>query len=397
TGPFVLCSNPVNPRHDRTEVIISRPSGIVLVVLVLAMNTGCAELLFTKTAPPESLRSVELLPGVLIDTVGSTAYLMNPKGGIDAVDLSTGRLLWTSHQGAKPILVHRNLLATQAEIPDRPGALRIAVLDTRNAGKVVATADVELPAGARAFIDQRMGESFEIQSRIDREDLILSWKFFRRPVEGAAPGSSAKPGHDQAGGAFRIDLRTGEAKSLGSGEVPPRDLLPERVARKAGSGTLSTPPLPAGKVFAAAEVRTRNGRQQTILRRWERKTGNPIPDITLFDGRARALLPSANGLHLLAIRMNHPGGGDGGKYLWSIYSLETGILAGEIRNRSSASRFLLLGSILIHESPPFRQLVEGKWLEKPIRVRVVDLDTGTELWERPIRDTVFHRPYPPRG
>jgi hypothetical protein len=56
--------------------------------------------------------------GVIVDGKGSVVYLMNPGGGIDAVNLSGGAVLATTTRGAKPLLLYGDALLAQAEGKD---------------------------------------------------------------------------------------------------------------------------------------------------------------------------------------------------------------------------------------------------------------------------------------
>jgi hypothetical protein len=51
-----------------------------------------------------------LIPGGVADAQGKIGYLANPKGGIDAVDLKSGNLLWHSAAASYPLLVHEKRL-----------------------------------------------------------------------------------------------------------------------------------------------------------------------------------------------------------------------------------------------------------------------------------------------
>src|SRR5205823_4768852 len=55
-----------------------------------------------------------LLPCGVADAAGRTGYLSNPGGGIDAVDLLTGDLLWKSDEAQRPLLVVGGRLYAQA-------------------------------------------------------------------------------------------------------------------------------------------------------------------------------------------------------------------------------------------------------------------------------------------
>src|SRR3954451_11434324 len=64
-----------------------------------------------------AMDGIELRPGIVIDPDRRVAYIMNPEGGIDAVELTGGRRLWTSRAAAKPLALAEggDLLVSQAE------------------------------------------------------------------------------------------------------------------------------------------------------------------------------------------------------------------------------------------------------------------------------------------
>jgi hypothetical protein len=45
-------------------------------------------------------------PGVVVDPAAGRLYMMNPQGGIDAVEITSGKLLWTTKEAAKPLIAY---------------------------------------------------------------------------------------------------------------------------------------------------------------------------------------------------------------------------------------------------------------------------------------------------
>jgi hypothetical protein len=66
----------------------------------------------------QSALAFGLAQGVIVNGKGSVVYLMNPEGGIDAVNLSGGAVLATTTRGAKPLLLYGDALLAQAEGKD---------------------------------------------------------------------------------------------------------------------------------------------------------------------------------------------------------------------------------------------------------------------------------------
>jgi hypothetical protein len=151
----------------------------------------------------------------------------------------------------------------------------------------------------------------------------------------------------------------------------------------------------AGGVVATIQRVNDTGGQRTILRRWRLDTGEPLPDVVLFGRELTFRYPSADSRHLLASTLVETK--PQVTYLWVIFSPETGARAAEVRTPSPAAWFFISGSRLIHESPLQRRLVDGDWVEEPRKLRAIDLESGAELWNWPIRYTAYRGPYPPVG
>jgi hypothetical protein len=69
------------------------------VLACLAGLAGVAE----SAAPPQLHPSWVLLPAGATDRSGKVGYFQNPKGGIDAIDLATGEVLWQTKTVCHPV------------------------------------------------------------------------------------------------------------------------------------------------------------------------------------------------------------------------------------------------------------------------------------------------------
>jgi len=381
---------------------------LVAIVSSLFVAGTCAA---SSNAPGQSAEEVqstaspfELRSGVIIDPKRGEAYLMNPHHGIDAIALASGKLIWSTTAGAKPLTVVDDRLVAQAENPGDARVLSIVVLDAKSSGQPVFKSALPLPKGVFASIDDGLGTSFIVSintvrprsasSRVQPNSLLLLWRFSQRTISGIA--HRGPPEERQTRGAARIDLDTGRVVPLKTipepiefdgGQVPPN------LQHLAESGALPGAPQRAGQFFIASEP-TGSG-ERTTVRRWDAVSGRERANIELDPGFGVAF-PSADGQLLLA---NKPIGADATgrqNYLWSIYSLETGQRVAETRMPTSAAQFFIWRSILVYESGPYGQLIDGKWTAEPLELRAVDLKTNVEAWKVPLRDTAYHGPFPPR-
>ncbi|MGH8488405.1 MAG: hypothetical protein ACREXS_05940 [Gammaproteobacteria bacterium] len=340
----------------------------------------------------------EFRPGVIVDMSTHLAYLMNPQGGIDALDLSSGNLVWNSDKAAKPLFLCDKVLIAQARNRGRVNILRIVALNTQDIGNPVFEASFELPNEVSALIDDGLGTSFRVTARTHQDDLILSWMFYRQIITGVAPDKDTTAFDYEAAGAVRVDFKTGHVESLRPDEKPPplEPRLPGQLERLIGQGGVPTPLCRTDNLLTAIKRGGDSGEPRVTLKRWDAKTGEPLPDIPLFGPGFTFRYFSADCRHVLASKLIGSHNVDEAEYLWSIYFVETGTALAEIKNLMLAAWFFIGRSTLIHESRPRDQFVDGKQVDEPLKLRAIDFRTSRQVWERPFRDTAFRGPYPPQ-
>ena len=361
-------------------------AAVTLLSLLPGIGSGCLGATIVGSEARTAGTAFALRSGVIVDVRRAAVYLMDPRGGIDAVDLSSGTLLWTATQAAKPLWVSGHLLIAQAESGSRHSGLRIAILDTRQ-GSVVQETTVNLPEHVRASVNDGLGTSFEAVAHEDDGEVVISWRFSRRTITGVAPGPETLPEAPEARGAVRLKPETGGVEPM------PTDAL--LAAGSPGSTTGSEPSRPVGR-FQVSTERTREGTEEcVVLMRTDRESGKAVPDVTLFCGRVTVEQDSADGAHLLVSRRVEDAASAEEQYAWSIYALETGRRVAEIRHYASTAPFFVSNSVLVHEARPYDHVLDGKWIEEPLRLRAINVETGAVIWSRPLRDTTYHRPYPP--
>jgi hypothetical protein len=336
-----------------------------------------------------SRASFEFRPGVVVDQAHARAYVMSPAVAIDAVDLGSGRLLWSTRRAAKPLILAGDVLIGQAEVPDRPNTLRLVGLDVAKGGHPTFEADVDLPAGTVASIADGLGTSLRVAAWRHADAIVLPWTFSQVDVGGPPP----RDGGDHARritGTIRLDPRTGSARLLGPAETAaPPPSIPAAIAAKALPGPLWN----TGRVVATARRSVPTGKSGMTLLRWDCATGDAFPDLALFGPEYTLRYPSPDHQHLLA---STPQPGTPRPWRWRIFALDSGARVADIDMEWAGAPFFVRPGLLIHEAPLERRMVAGKVVEEPLRLRALDLASGQELWTRPIRDTAYRGPYPPR-
>jgi hypothetical protein len=331
-------------------------------LIISAMTVAAA----AAAAQPPAGGTVELRPGVVIDPERRVAYVMNPKGGIDAVGLGRGELVWHSDAAAKPLASSGDVVVAQAE-PPKPGAqsneLRVRVLDARTGQQRVAI-EHALPAGTRANVVDTAEGAFAVRARSVPTEATLAWEFVEAPRQGVPPGTfdtsgalntEQRPAPEAAQvkspsttGVVRVDLRSGRASSL-----PPGESLPSWAQRRADVPAEQRVASIAGDQFLSADGR------------------HVMTSARVADDRVLE------------------------KYEWTVFERSSGRRLGTLRDYRSNAAFIVVGSSIVYEVGPVERRTERGLVTEPLRVRAVDLSKGAEQWARAVRDTTYRGPFPP--
>jgi len=303
-------------------------------------------------AKPGAAQAASLRDGVVVDAARSIAYVMHPKGGIQAIDLQRGTSLWRSTEGERPLALSGNLLVAQAK-PGQSGELRVVALDVRQQGAVSAKAHLPMPAGIRADVSEGLQQEFQVTASPTRQGIVVAWEAQELP---------GLPGRENE----ERDRRPGvETKAAGRAERAEADSAQGAALFDLRAGRLS----PVAEAKAAI--------QRNVV-------------VSLPSAGPDRLFASADGRHVLASR---PVEGDT-DYLWKISDAATGAVLGTFRSDVSMSPFTVAGTRLIYVAQPGLRLEGSKMVEEPLRLRALDVATGRELWSRDIRDTAFRGPFP---
>lgn len=361
-------------------------SMLLMLVVITTESTG--------VTLENSASSFEFRPGIIVDPRRSTIYLMNSERGIDAVDLTSGKMHWRTDRAAKPLLHYEERLLAQTEPGVGQQFLRIALLSTRNITADPLFIDIPLPAGVLATIDDGMESSFSAAVRVYEAALVLSWQYSYNPITGPPPDPDLQALDRKTTGSVRIDIHTGKISPIGEVTVLPELELPSAVVRLQEAQALPGRVWRVNDILVAIERSTHQGKQRVSLKRWDAKTGQALTDVTLFRSGLNFRSVSTDQRHLLASRRN---AANSSIWEWAIFSLETGRKVAELKHDEPGARFFLSGSRLIHETNVIYRQIKGQVVVEPTKLRAINLETGTEVWSHAIRDTKYRGPYPPRA
>ena len=297
--------------------------------------------------------AMALHDGVVVDAAAGAAYVMSSRGGIDAIDLTSGNVMWKSRDAAKPLLLKGGTLLAQAQ-PDRAGKLAVVALDAKR-GTATRRVDLDIPSGVRAQVFDGPSQSFKVTAFSAADGAVVAWTAEDgRSLQGLLPPESegapteskaaavrvvAEPLH----GAARLDLATGRA-------VP--------MAYEKAMG-LRTPDV-AEKARASSDPSR----------------------LTSLDGRhVLHSEPSAEGNLLTA-------------YRWTLTNA-AGKRIGTVEAPVGMAPFVVSGSRVLYVAQPSAYRVEGKLVQQPLRLVALDLKTGGELWSAMLADSAYRGPFPP--
>jgi outer membrane protein assembly factor BamB len=89
------------------------------------------------------------VPFGVASTDGDVAYVAGREGGIDAIDLRTGKLLWSSQEAFLPLLAVDGAVLAAAAVPDRESAVAVLGLARADGSIVFESYPMELPDWVR--------------------------------------------------------------------------------------------------------------------------------------------------------------------------------------------------------------------------------------------------------
>ncbi|HWW85504.1 MAG TPA: hypothetical protein VNZ26_18035, partial [Vicinamibacterales bacterium] len=307
----------------------------------------------TNTSP------VHLAPGVVVQPAEGRVYLATPRGEIEAVQLSDGKRLWSSSAAAWPVGVVNQRLVSQTEPSPGDTSFQLSLLDERTGQEKGRPPVVALPPGIRPLIGETAQGRFALTLEHAGADALVSWQFEPRPPSGVRPGTGdalsdpvvAPPPPPPAqrtprSGTIRINTQTAAIQSID---------VPESVPPRAG-GIVSGTGLPPN--LTMTQISSGDGRYVLESER--------VGDDSVWE-----------------------------KYQWTITDRQTGQQVGRIRAHSAMSPFAVSGNMLVYESFPSTRQTPNGIIREPLKIHAINLSSGTEAWNREIRDTAMRGPFPP--
>jgi hypothetical protein len=166
-----------------------------------------------NVAAQESKPSIpHILPGKgIADPFDKTGFFPNTSGGIDALNLATGKVLWSSQKANLPLITTaKHLFALKGS----GNQLRVIKLDTVKQGQLLFES-LPIPLPNWASVETTYGRSFRSSVRSDSNGLFLIWEasaFYAGGVQ--PPPGVVERERKEKNGVERIDSNTGKIESL---------------------------------------------------------------------------------------------------------------------------------------------------------------------------------------
>jgi hypothetical protein len=414
------------------------------VLLMVGLGIGMVLYHFPAAAAPADARPTEI-PSTLADPVGfpegivdptrNLAFVTNPQKHIAAVDLQTGKVLWTSTDIGRPLGLAGQYLIAQLENIDRfdPATgqsdavinCRIGVLDAKADGKPLLKSE---PLQVPDKTAEKYGGKFALSNpRVLQGVLQVECRML-----GPLPSAKGRIERMQRGsvvarGLAEVDLKTGGAKmdftvfsetgfptEVSRNPLAPA-FLPEQLrpiyaryidrgyasneswSPSVGRSYFSNAPIMAEDSLYEVfwdESQTKGQPRKLVLDRWDLKTGKHQESRTLLEGGAIAnALVTLDRRHILASTVS------GNKQLCRMFS----VISQETKDIPLPAQFgggwtpSVIGSRM-YDADLGKKADEqrNQWVLVPRTLKARDIESGKVFWELPIRPAaIYSGPLPP--
>jgi hypothetical protein len=298
---------------------------------------------------PEETSTPGLHDGVVVDPASRTAFVMNPEGGIDAVDVASGKVRWQSRAAARPLMMVDGLLLAQAQPGDRREFVLVALAPA--GGDERRRFTVDLPEGIQARVAAGPAQAFKLRTFAAGGASIVAWTFESRPLRGVTPGR--------------------ERPTLGQ--------EPAALARVAA----------APETEGAVQVDVSAGRAVPVAFDPDDTQAVARSELAALAGAAGSRrLASVDERHVLVSEPSLDAANWRTPYRWIIADA-AGATLGTFDSSVSLAPFIVLGSRLFYVAQPEARRAGAVMTREPLRLRALDVRAGTELWAVPVADTVY--------
>jgi hypothetical protein len=182
----------------------------------------------------DGVAPVVLPGGGVADPAAKFGYVPGTGGGIDAIDLASGKIIWTTKDANRPLLATAERLFAQAPVPGKANQVRIVVFDTTDKGKKLRVSE---PVTFPDWVSVRVayGRSFASTARLHAKKLVYVWEARGWYAGGARPTPEIeKAARKAASGVLQADLSLNKWQVLtkGTPQHVPGDVQKAKVGKQ---------------------------------------------------------------------------------------------------------------------------------------------------------------------
>ena len=245
--------------------------------LPLALLILIASGLHAPAQDAGGLAAVVLPGGGVADPAAKFGYVPSKGGGIDAIDLGSGKILWTTKEANRPLLATAERLFAQVPVPGKANQVRIVVFDATDKGKKLQVSQpVTFPDWVSVGVTY--GRSFASTARLHPKKLIYVWEARGWYAGGARPTPEIeKAARKAASGVVQVDLPSTKWHKLDGDQVPkgtPAHVPGEVQKAKVGQQTYVIMDRPGPKTFQRRRTLQALDARGTVL--WEQEIAAPV-------------------------------------------------------------------------------------------------------------------------
>lgn len=343
-------------------------------------------------SPPTPAAPPILLPEGIADPSARVGYFSSAGGGIEAIELTTGKVMWQTNEAQRPLLVDGDHLIAQAGV--KRNRLRILRLDLKRKGECDLESDpVVFPAWV--VTGEAPGGSFTAHWHLEKHQLLLDWEASAWYIgKGRPTPEQEKAARKHAAGVAGIDLRTGqvEVRPAEEKEGKPSPALPDLLEKQSVRWHRLI-----NKQWKVLTLEQAEGLQRFVLHTWDRHTKKALEPRELLKGR-RLLCRVTLDERVLFLRESSPGPDERGTLMprkaqaWWLFTAQTGELVGHIPDEAGMHALVVLDKRVYYLLPgPLRGRLDQPSVHSRV-LKAVDLATGKKLWERPVSGKLLAPP-----
>jgi hypothetical protein len=339
------------------------------------------------------------LPGGVADPGGRTGFVSSLKGGIEAIDLVTGDVLWESIEAQLPLLAANDRLYAQAGV--KRNRLRVLVFDLIKKGECVLETDPVVFPDWVVTADTT-GRSFKADWHLEGDTLVLAWeaRAWYCGKDRPTPTLEAEA-RRHASGLVRFDLLTGQIKMLpAEPPAPVADPLVQRATRDLQQRAARWQGM-VGSTFKALVLEQDGEEQKLVLMSWAKDGSVLESPPALLRGRRLQVLATLDNRYLCVRDASpspdqRPTEEDRKRFDWAIYATDTGEVLTRTPFEAGTQAIMVLGSRLLvlltgsSSGPIDRPFVNPRIL------KAIDVQTGKLQWQHTLAGKAVVPPDPPR-